>query len=144
MIYIEKNTLNQVVLELTAAAPIGWEYFIFELTWQTEATDYKRYLILDDLAPSGAQDRYNLFSINEDELGSTAQIVDNGTVFLNPGQYKVKIYASPNPIDPTDIFPVISGPIIQTQRMVVDGSDPTTPEVYQSVYVNTYTPSVYD
>lgn len=141
MISIQKNSTNLVVLELTPTAPPGETYFIFELIWESDTTNYKRYFTTLNL--SLAKDRYDCFIWTEDDFGSQDQIVDNEAIFLNPGQYRVNVYSTFLPPDPNNLWPYIIEPI-QTHRMVVFGSSLEVDPVYDSTFVNPYQPSVYD
>lgn len=140
MILIQKNMQNNVVLELTPTSTGG--YYLFEFIWESDTTGYARYLITPNI--STYKDRYDLFEFIEDENGTTNQVADDEPIFLNPGQYKCNIYASPTPIDPSNVWVYVAAGPVQTSRMVVLGSTITIPPVYDSTFVNPYQPSVYD
>lgn len=141
MIYIEKNTTNDVVLELSVLDPT-LQYYVFGILWETGNSPYVRYLISPNL--STTKDRYDLFQITESDLGLDTNLVFNSPIFLNPGQYDYLVWGSAIPITSQNLQNVVSGYGISSGRMVVNGESATVPEVYLSTFPNPLpTPNVY-
>jgi hypothetical protein len=142
MIYIEKNKLNKVALELSNLLPsTPSNVFLFEFVYEANQNTYSRYFYAPDI--SVYQNRYNLFDIDENYLGATGTTATN-PIQLEPGQYFYNIYSSTFSVDFSDLSP-FTGSVLSTGRMVVTGtisgtfSDP----VYDYQIIDPATQSVY-
>lgn len=140
MIYIEKDKVNLVALELSQTLPTCTSCsYVFEFVYEETTVDYTRYFTTADISP--APRRYNLFAVSESVAGSTGSAVSASTINLDPGQYQYNVYWSTGSIIwPAGIVGLVSSGSISTGRMVVAGtaSAPyvtTTPmPLSQSVY----------
>lgn len=121
MIYIEKDTVNKVMLTLWESTTIDTPYYALMLT--NESTEEKVYLIAPD--ESLAVGRFNLLSITEQ---ATSLDPLNGVVRLSPvGQWNCEIYESPTQsIDPLDW-----GQLLQTEIVIVSGVDQSVSSIYR-------------
>lgn len=142
MIFIEKNKLNKVALELSnllASTPSN--NFLFEFVYEANQNRYSRYFYTPDI--SIYHNRYNLFEIDDNYLGATGTTAIN-PIQLEPGQYYYNVYSSTFSVDFNDLS-TFTGSILSTGRMVVSGtisgtfSDP----VYDYQIVDPFTQSVY-
>ena len=140
MIYIEKNTTNQIALELSCLIPSTYIYFLFEFIFDSNPNKEVRYFTTNDI--SLATCRFNLFEIIESNLGSTTTNNIN-PIQLEPGQYKYKIYAGELPVDYLDLTPYLSTEPISIGKMVVEGDNVLIVPVYDSQNVDNTSPSVY-
>lgn len=121
MIYIIRNTTNQVVLTLTESVTIPNPFFIFSFQPLATLNEYQPLIYFTTLDVSNYCNRYNLFEITEDDAGST-----NGgndiPLYLKPGQYQYKVYQSTtDSLDPNDF-----GSLLEEGKMVV--GDLTQPD----------------
>lgn len=125
MIYIIKNTVNNIILTLQESTSIVNPNYLFEFIYEDDITlsQYgtdivsEIYFTTPDLSTSTL--RYNKFEITEDDLGSTTS-GDDIPLNLKNGQYKYVVYATSiiidiNNIDFNDFTQVEEG------RMVVNG-----------------------
>jgi len=113
MIYLERNTINKVVLTLSETSTLVNPYYLFQFI--PEFTEKDSILFTtDDLSP--ATFRYNLFDI---ELSSTGSTSGGTSVALNlvPGQYQYKVYESTGQ---TLTISATTGNVVESGRMVVD------------------------
>jgi hypothetical protein len=113
MIYLERNTINKVVLTLSETSTLVNPYYLFQFI--PEFTEKDSILFTtDDLSP--ATFRYNLFDI---ELSSTGSTSGGTNVALNlvPGQYQYKVYESTGQ---TLTISATTGNVVESGRMVVD------------------------
>lgn len=131
MIYIVRNTTNQVCLTLTESVTISNPYFIF--SFQPLTTLDQLATIIYFTTPDISQycNRYNLFVLVESDSGSTTG-GNNIPLYLHPGQYEYKVYQSTtDSLDPNTF-----GSLIESGKMVV--GDLTQPDqdtgVIDSVY----------
>lgn len=141
MIYIQKNTINQIALELSCLIPSTYIYFLFEFTFEGDTSREVRYYTTDDISPSTC--RYNLFEIEESETGSITTNNIN-PIQLEPGQYLYKIYAGENPVNYLDLSPYLTTEPISYGQMIVVGESSLIDTVYDSGLIDNTTPSVYD
>lgn len=121
MIFIKRNTVNEVVLTLTEKVTIDNPYFILSFQPLATLNEYEPliYFTSPDISPYC--NRYNLFEITEDDNGSTTG-GDNIPLYLKPGQYAYKAYQSTTgSLDP-DTF----GSLLEEGKMVV--GDMTLPD----------------
>ena len=120
MIYIEKNSLNQICLTLNESNNDNSNYYIFEFISQystlPEIAD-GIYFYSPDI--STYKDRYNLFILTDnDTTGSTTGGI-NIPLNLKSGQYLYNIYTS----DTITLNPILFNNLIETGRMIVSGID---------------------
>lgn len=117
MIYIQKNTTNNVVLTLTEKSNLVNPNYLFEFTNQFNDNPVTIYYTTTDA--SLAKQRYNLFNIEENVTGSTT----GGTsvaMSLMAGQYVYNVYESSAS---TLSVSATTGVIVETGRMVVSDLD---------------------
>jgi len=121
MIYIIRNTTNQVVLTLTESVTIPNPFFIFSFQPLATLNEYQPLIYFTTLDLSNYCNRYNLFEIVEDDNGST-----NGgndiPLYLKPGQYQYKVYQSTT----ASLNPNTFGSLLEEGKMVV--GDLTQPD----------------
>jgi hypothetical protein len=129
MIYIEKNTTNEIVLELSTALDASYTYFLLEFLeeWNTEKPS--RYFTSPNVTPYIS--RFDQFNLVESDTGATAQAVNNAPINLVAGQYSYNVYASQSAIDINSLAPLLATSPVQTGRMLVIGEDQIVPDVYQ-------------
>lgn len=142
MIYIEKNALNKVALELSNLLPsTPSNVFLFEFVYEGNQNRYSRWFYTPDI--SVYQNRYNLFDIDENFLGATGTTALNPIQF-EPGQYYYNIYSSTYSVDFNDLSPFTSS-VLSTGRMVVSGtiSGTYSNPVYDYLIIDPFTQSVY-
>jgi len=121
MIYIIRNTTNEVVLTLTEKVTIANPFFIFAFQPLATLDEYQPIIYFTTLDLSNYIDRYNLFEIVESDSGSTTG-GDAIPLYLKPGQYEYKAYQSTtNSLDPNDF-----GSLLEEGKMVV--GDLTQPD----------------
>ena len=110
MIYIEKGSLNKIVLTLTESATISNPVYLFKFMWETDLNNVDPlYWIGTDT--SSYTYRYNYFELTEG--------ID---VTFRIGQYIYEVYEAPfgsNPSDETGLDKIEEG------RMVVNGTGTT-------------------
>lgn len=109
MIYIEKGSVNNLVLTLSESTTIGNPVYLFKFVWEMDFSVDPVYAILTDI--SSYTQRYNLFEL-EEGVDATFRI----------GQYTYEVYESAfgsAPADETGLTMVESG------RMVVNGTATT-------------------
>ena len=113
MIYLERNTINKVVLTLSETSTLVDPYYLFEFIPEFSESN-SIFFTTDDL--SVATFRYNLFDI---ELSSTGSTSGGTSVALNlvPGQYKYKVYEGTGQ---TLSISATTGNVVETGRMIVD------------------------
>jgi len=119
MIYIEKGSVNQVVLVLWEAVTMASPYFIFRFTNVSTAE------VQIFTAPSTQiTDSYTLFAITEQPTGLDPM---TGIVSLTSGQWAGEVYESATEsLDPDDW-----DTLLKTSMVVVDGADSTINEIYR-------------
>lgn len=120
MIVIDKNTINTIILELTASTTISLPYYLFKFT--NDMTSGTKIFLSDDV--SNFICRYNRFEIEEVNL--VDEDLYNGKVNLVPsGFWTYNIYESATQsLSPT-------GSVIQTGKVLVVGDDISTPQIYR-------------
>jgi hypothetical protein len=126
MIYIEKNNLNKVAIEAIQGIPANQIYWLFEMINETAINEKSIFYTTPDI--SSSPNRYNLFVINESDLGSTASLVNNVPICLDAGQWRVNLYSNINPWNLN--IPFTTGPSVQTIRMIVSGTNSIVNPVY--------------
>jgi hypothetical protein len=89
MIYVTKNTTNNVIFTLTERSQLPAPSFLFQFV-DDSTRDEKLFNMLDI---SGYARRYNLFNLIE----STTENLANGQVELNYGFGRYKVYESVTP-----------------------------------------------
>lgn len=129
MIYILKNTENNIVLELTNLTTILNPNYLFEFINESNINQPYRYFTTDDI--SAYPCRYNEFILTESDAGSDGNGNDVDINFDN-GQYKYNVYATSSIIDVDNVASIISNDPISTGRMVVSGIDETVDPVYDT------------
>ena len=121
MIYIIRNTTNQVVLTLTESVTIPNPFFIFSFQPLATLNEYQPLIYFTTLVVSNYCNRYNLFEITEDDAGSTNG-GNNIPLYLKPGQYQYKVYQSTT----SSLNPNTFGSLLEEGKMVV--GDLTQPD----------------
>jgi hypothetical protein len=148
MIYLQKNTQNTVILELSQLLGPTATDWLFEFIWEGTNSPDSRYFVTANIAPTGATERYDQFLIEEGATGSTATFVAGpSAIYLNPGQYVCNIFGTSGPVTgltgPTGATTIAASTPDQIVRMVVSGTTPGATTVYNDTYIDTTTPSVY-
>lgn len=118
MIVINKNTINGVALTLKEKTKItGTPYFLFVFTNETS----QQTKIFTAVEESTHTDRYNYFSITEDENEDLL----NGVVHLegNTSQWTYEIYESV--LEFTDVADLVIGTkdLVESGRVQVNGTE---------------------
>jgi len=135
VIYLEKNTANDVVLELSVLSPTSVT-FLFGFVWENGNAPEVRYLTTPNI--STALDRYDRFTFVESATGSTGAFY-SGTgptgMFLNPGQYTYTVWGSTTGITAGNVPTITANAPISSGRMVVAGTAGTGPTVYGSTFL---------
>jgi hypothetical protein len=134
MIYIDKNTTNNIYLTLSESTSIANPYYLFELDYEGYTTPQPIYYYTPDI--SSYTNRYNEFILVDSDITGTfsstqSSISFTSSINLKNGQYKYTIFVSDNPIDVNNLSGVTSSNnIIEIGRMVVNGIDTTIDEIY--------------
>lgn len=115
MIYIAKNSLNNIVLTLTESSSLSSPYYLFEFISDWQLGDNKTSLFFTTPDVSLFQDRYNLFHLYESPTGSTSGGI-NLPLNLENGQYSYNVYESSAQ---TISISATTGVVIESGRMVV-------------------------
>lgn len=129
MIYITKNTTNNIVLELTQTTTLITPNYLFELINESNIDAPKRYFTTPDV--SLYINRYNEFIFVDADNGSDT---DGNDIPMNWNfsQYQYNIYVSSAVIDINDVSSIIATEPISTGRMIVTGIDNTVDPVYDN------------
>lgn len=115
MIYISKNTLNNVVLTLNESSTLSNPFYLFQFTndWNVEENPTSIFFTTPDV--SNFTERYNLFEITESVTGSTTGGTSVALSLVN-GQYNYNVYESSAS---TLSISATTGTVIESGRMVV-------------------------
>lgn len=131
MIFIERNTTNEVTLTLTEKVTIPNPFFVF--SFQHIATLDQELSLIYFTAPdlSDYCNRYNLFEITENDGGSING-GNNIPLYLKPGQYEYKAYESTT----GSLDPLTLGNLLEEGKMVVgdmteSGQDTGVLDIYR-------------
>lgn len=125
MIYLEKNTANDIILELTLNSSLASPYYLFEFT-QDFAPKTVTYFSCED--QSSYKSRYNLFTIT---LSGSGQVLSAGTLDLRTGSYTVNVYEA---TAHTLSVSATTGTIIPTAKGIkayVAGTDTQISSIYR-------------
>jgi hypothetical protein len=141
MIYILKNTSNNIVLELSNIITIVDPYILFEFINESNVDMPKRYFTTPNI--SIYKHRYDEFLLVEADSGEDNN-ADNVPINLQTGQYRYNIYSSSSVIDVNDVVSIIANEPISTGRMLVSGTDLTVDPVYDSNILDATSTNVYD
>lgn len=114
MIYIVRNTTNEVVLTLTEEVTIPNPFFIFSFQPLATLNEYQPLIYFTTLDLSNYCNRYNLFELVEDDAGSTTG-GNSIALYLKPGQYEYKAYQSTT----NSLDPLTFGALLEEGKMVV-------------------------
>jgi hypothetical protein len=123
MLYIEKNTENTYITELTSVSSLSTPNYLFELVSDITSSDVT-YFNVTDL--STFKCRYNRFDIIES--GSTFSNLTASTVNLRTGGYRLNVYEAPTP---TLEVSATTGTIIYTGKALVSGTDNDILDIYK-------------
>lgn len=123
MIYLEKNSHNQIILELTLSSSLVSPIYVFEFINDIQPNNIT-YFTATDL--STFKCRYNRFDIVES--GTTYSNPTGGVINLLSGGYTYNIYESSAS---TLSISATTGEIISTGKGFVNGIDTELPEVYR-------------
>lgn len=129
MIYVEKNTVNTVILELSGSLDSSYKYFLLEFVADFLLEKPSRYFTSPDIGPFPR--RANIFEIEDSSTGSSAQAVDDQPINLRAGQYTYRVYASETQIDISDLTALLATEPVQIGLMVVTGEDTELDPVYE-------------
>ena len=132
MIYIDKNTTNNIYLTLSESTDDT--NFLFEFNYDGYTTPSPIYFSTPDI--STYTNRYNQFVLVDSDItgsfsNTQSTIGFTSSVNLKNGQYTYTIYVSDTTIDVYNLSGVTSSNnIIEVGRMVVNGIDTTIDEIY--------------
>ena len=130
MIFVQKNTVNTLALELSATLPSSESYFLFGFVAESLPNTPIRYYTTAVTTSC----RADIFELVEDENGSRENFVDSEAIFLEPGQYRYYVWSSAEPFTTAPDYAHFS-----TGRMNVAGerftpsvpsTEPNLPNVY--------------
>lgn len=130
MIFIEKESTNQVVLTLSESSMLTTPTYLFEFENSYNISADLIYFTAPDI--SSHPERYNLFQITESSSGSTTGGT-NVSLSLIGGEYTYRVYESSAS---TLSVSATTGVVIEEGKMVVGD--------YVANIINNITPSVYD
>lgn len=123
MIYLDKDTTNEVILELTSVSSLLLPEYLFKFTNDVNPNNIT-YFTGTDL--STYKCRYNRFQVIE--TGSTYVNLTASTVNLISGSYTYDIYEATGT---TLSVSATTGEIISTGKVIVNGTDTNIPDVYK-------------
>jgi hypothetical protein len=128
MIYIEKNTINNIVLTLTENSQLASPFFLFKFVNEYNLNATPIWWTTPDI--SNFTNRYNQFVLVENGTGSTTGGISTALSLVG-GQWTYTVYESTT--QTLDVA-LTTGRIIEIGRMVVSNvlfdSDPTNDSVY--------------
>jgi hypothetical protein len=131
MIFINRNTLNKVVLTLTENVTIANPFFIFSFQHLATLDEYEPIIFFTTLDLSNYIDRYNVFEITEDDNGSTTG-GNNVSLYLKSGQYEYKVYQSTtDSLNPNNFGSLLESGKMIVGDMTVEGQDTGVTNIYQ-------------
>ena len=144
MIYLTKNSINQVILELTQVSNLVTSYYLFQLVNDLNVHNITYFTSPDQ---SNYKCRYNQFTIIETGSSFTTNVsayVADGyleedyitlftdltasTINLEVGQYTYNVFEAPQP---TVYLSGTTGQIISTGKCIVHGPDNNKQLVYK-------------
>lgn len=134
MIYIDKNTTNNILLTLSESNDFTSPNYLFEFSYEGTTTPQSIYYSTDDI--SAYTYRYNEFILVDSDLtgafSSTQSAIGlTSSINLKNGQYTYTVFVTEDPIDVFALTGVTSSNnIIEIGRMVVNGIDTTIDEIY--------------
>jgi hypothetical protein len=96
MIYIEKNTTNNIILEVSNIT--SYLYWVFKFTpeWTSDTTPF--WFTTLNIKPNSAGLRYDEFLLEESDSGSVSP-ANAVPIKLEAGQWKYEIFGSDSPIN---------------------------------------------
>jgi hypothetical protein len=117
MIFLNRDTVNRVVLTLTESSTLSSPNYLFEFTNEFVVNSTPIYFTTPDI--STVTSRYNLFEI---ELSSTGSTTGGTSVSLNleSGQYVYKVYEASAA---TLSISATTGTVVERGRMIVELSN---------------------
>jgi len=123
MIYLDKNSSNMVILELTLVSSLPNPYYLFEFINDINTSNIT-YFTGTDL--SSYKCRYNRFDVIE--TGSTYTNYTASTINLRTGSYNYNVYeASASTLSVS----ATTGVVISTSKVIVNGTDSDLALVYR-------------
>ena len=128
MIYIQKGTLNNVILTLNEKSTLTNPNYLF--IFQNEYDISSNGITFSTPDISSYTNRYNQFAITESATASTTGGYDVPLSLIS-GQYSYSVYES---LEPTLDILDTTGRIIEEGRMVVSGIDDNIETITNSVY----------
>lgn len=117
MIYIEKNSTNNIILTISEVSKLVNPYYVF--SFQNEYNLEAPVIIFSTPDISSYQNRYNQFVLVEGATGSTGGGY-NVPLSLVSGQFRYKVYESSVQ---TLNLSLTTGIVLEEGRMVVSGTD---------------------
>lgn len=131
MVFIERNTINKVVLTLTESVTIANPFFVFSFQRLATLDEYQPLIYFTAPDLSAYTDRFNLFEITEADAGSIVG-GSNIPLYLKPGQYEYKVYESVT----GSLVPNTFGILLEDSKMVVgdmtiEGQDTGVTDIYR-------------
>lgn len=131
MIFLQKDTVNKVVLTLSESSRLSSANYLFEFISDFQLYPYNTPIYYTTPDTSNATLRFNLFEI---ELASSGSTTGGTSVALNltSGQYTYNIYeASASTLSVS----ATTGNIIETGRMVVELDNQTSINTINDIYI---------
>lgn len=131
MIFIERNTINKVVLTLTESVTITTPFFVFSFQPLATLDEYQPLIYFTAPDLSAYTNRFNLFEITENDAGSVVG-GNNIPLYLKPGQYEYKVYESAT----GSLNPNTFGKMLEDSKMIVgdmtiEGQDTGVTDIYR-------------
>lgn len=122
MIFLQKNTVNKVVLTLSENSRLASPFYLFELTNEFQTYPYATPIYYTTPDTSSATIRFNLFDF---ELSSTGSTTGGTAVALNlqSGQYNYKVYEA---TASTLSVSATTGNIVESGRLIVQLDNQTS------------------
>lgn len=124
MIFLNKDSINTVIIELTLESSLLNPYYLFEFTNEIKPSEIT-YFTGTDL--SNYKCRYNRFEITE--TGSTYTNLTASTVNLLTGSYTYNVYEMTSPTNLA--VSGTTGIVINTGKVIVEGIDTELNPIYR-------------
>ncbi len=121
MIFLQKNSTNVTIMELTLKSSLVNPFYMFHLTNDMDLSNTVLFTVTDQ---SSFKSRYNRFDI---VLSGSAYVnLSAGTVDLKSGSWTYRIYESS-----ASTLSISGCNLIETGKVIVDGEDDETPSIYR-------------
>jgi|688.fasta_scaffold388270_2 hypothetical protein len=125
MIYLEQNTNNTVILQLTQNSNLINPDYLFQFTNDISLSD----LFFTGIDNSSYKCKYNSFDITT--TGSTNVNLTGSTINISPGSYTYTIYESTGLTSSNLAISATTGCVIAKGKVIVVGDNPSLSSIYQ-------------